>query len=105
MEIVIKIDDSTYKDIIDNGIVFDEDNSYVATAIKNGTPLPKGHGDLKDADIYKAEVKKYIAENKNSDDLYLAGCGDGAYHALHIYDCTPTIIEADGGGEDGAETR
>ena len=64
-------------------------------AIANGTLLPEGHGKLKDADIYKAEVYKYIAENKNSDDLYLAGCGDGAYHALHIYDCIPTIIKAD----------
>lgn len=66
-------------------------------ALMNGTPLPKGHGELKDADIYKAEVYKYIAENKNSDDLFLAGCGDGAYHALHIYDCIPTIIESDKG--------
>lgn len=66
------------------------------------TPLPKGHGDLKDADIYKAKVGRYITENKNSDDLYLSGCGDGAYHALHIYDYLPTIIAKDG-GEDGKD--
>lgn len=69
--------------------------SIMCNAIIDGTLLPKGHGDLKDADIYKAEVYKYIAENKNSDDLYLSGCGDGAYHALHIHDCIPTIIESD----------
>ena len=34
----------------------------------------------------KAEIQKYISENKNSDDLYLSGCGDGAYHALAILD-------------------
>lgn len=99
MEIVIKIDDELYTRLFDNGVDNYDDAVDMAKAIRKGTPLPKGHGDLKDADIYKTEVKKYIAENKNSDDLYLAGCGDGAYHALHIYDCIPTIIEADGGGE------
>ena len=96
MEIVIKIPKEEYKNIC----LMSKDGIGMALYdwIANGTPLPKGHGDLKDADIYKSEVYKYIAENKNSDDLYLAGCGDGAYHALHIYDCIPTIIEADGGG-------
>ena len=32
------------------------------------------------------EIENYIRENKNSEDLYLAGCGDGAYHALFIID-------------------
>lgn len=98
MELVIKIPDEEYKNIC----LMSKDGIGMALYdwIANGTPLPKGHGDLKDADIYKTEVKKYIVENKNSDDLYLAGCGDGAYHALHIYDCIPTIIEADGGEED-----
>lgn len=93
MEIVIDIPKEMYERIKDGYVPLG-----ISKYLKNGTPLPKGHGDLKDADIYKTEVKKYIAENKNSDDLYLAGCGDGAYHALHIYDCIPTIIEADGGG-------
>ena len=100
MEIVIKIHEKYYTDIKESEHCGNYSVLYALDAIRNGTPLPKGHGDLKDADIYKTEVKKYIAENKNSDDLYLAGCGDGAYHALHIYDCIPTIIEADGGGED-----
>ena len=34
----------------------------------------------------KAEIQKYITENKNSNDLYLSGCGDGAYHVLAIID-------------------
>lgn len=98
MEIVINIPEEIYsyvntqwRDIPKN----DSPISILCNAVIDGTPLPKGHGALKDADIYKAEVYKYIAENKNSDDLYLAGCGDGAYHALHIYDCIPTIIEAE----------
>lgn len=95
MQIVIDIP-SHVKNRLIFGVTYKDDLRILVEALNNGTPLPKGHGDLKDADIYKTEVKKYIAENKNSDDLYLAGCGDGAYHALHIYDCIPTIIEADG---------
>lgn len=34
----------------------------------------------------REEIMKYSAENKNSKDLYLAGCGDGAYHSLAIID-------------------
>ena len=90
MKIVIDIPKEMYERIKDGYVPLG-----ISKYLKNGTPLPKGHGDLKDADIYKSEVYKYIAENKNSDDLYLAGCGDGAYHALHIYDCIPTIIKAD----------
>ena len=41
----------------------------------------KNHISLEDI---KADIQKYISENKNSDDLYLSGCGDGAYHALAI---------------------
>lgn len=96
MELIINIHKKDYQSILNSGQV----PYSVVCAIMNGTPLPKGHGDLKDADIYKAEVKKYITENKNSDDLYLAGCGDGAYHALHIFNCIPTIIEANGGEEE-----
>lgn len=32
----------------------------------------------------KAEIQKYVTENKKSEDLYLSGCGDGAYHTLAI---------------------
>lgn len=34
----------------------------------------------------KAEIIQYFMENKDSEDLFLAGCGDGAYHALAIID-------------------
>lgn len=99
MQIVIEIDNEHYERImrLEEGVTVYPTSLALYEAVKNSIPLPKGHGDLKDADIYKAEVKKYITENKNSDDLYLAGCGDGAYHALHIYDCIPTTIKADRG--------
>ena len=100
MKLVIDIPDKIYNTFQRGNWSVTYSGKKIRDIVMNGIPLPKGHGDLKDADIYKAEVYKYIAENKNSDDLYLAGCGDGAYHALHIYDCIPTIIEADGGEED-----
>lgn len=103
MKLVIDIP-SHVKNRLIFGVTYKDDLRILVEALTNGTPLPKGHGDLKDADIYKAEVYKYIAENKNSDDLYLAGCGDGAYHALHIYDYIPTIIKADGGEGDDLKT-
>ena len=97
MQMVIEIDNEHYERImrLEEDVTVYPTTLALYEAVKNGIPLPEGHGDLKDADIYKAEVKKYMTENKNSDDLYLAGCGDGAYHALHIFNCIPTIIEAD----------
>ena len=55
MQIVIDIDDETYADI-KNGIIYrsvrDVPQESVV-AIANGTPLPKGHGRLIDADAYR----------------------------------------------------
>lgn len=50
MQIVIKIPDVMYEDIKSGK---DGYSNYIHTAIRNGTPLPKRHGSLKDADILK----------------------------------------------------
>lgn len=50
MQIVINIDDEDYKRIQDIPDVFNSLTSRTYSAIKNGTPLPKGHGRLIDAD-------------------------------------------------------
>ena len=86
MQIAINIDDEIALGIIEgNG---DEPRNIVrsfqatiADAIKNGTPLPKGHGDLKDMeDIYKA----------------LEGWDDDTGWIVDAIDCqTSTIIKAD----------
>ena len=81
MKIVIDIDEKTYNALthteFDASLVVDE----MRKAIANGTPLPKGHGRLIDADAY---VKEY-------------GCF-GYLEDIDI-DCfnmfIPTIIEAD----------
>ena len=33
-----------------------------------------------------AEIIQYFSQNRDSEDLFLAGCSDGAYHALAIID-------------------
>lgn len=41
IKLVIKIDEEIYKNIIENGFIYDEDNEYVTQSIKKSTPLPK----------------------------------------------------------------
>lgn len=80
MKIVIKIPDGCYKELCD--ATFPVQDAYRLVAwIVNGTPLPKGHGDLKDMeDIYKA----------------LEGWDDDTGWIVDAIDFqTPTIIEAD----------
>ena len=49
-EIVIKIDENVFTRLFDNGMedyaIVNDDLYAIAKAIRNGTPLPKGHGDL-----------------------------------------------------------
>lgn len=81
MEIVIKIDDERYKDIQRIAEV-QLDRSRFQTAeqvIANGTPLPKGHGRLIDEEQIP---------------------GDGGWDFSDRLMLTPTIIEADTGGEE-----
>ena len=52
MQIVIDIDENVYARLFDNGTDFYETDDIlaIAKAIRKGTPLPKGHGRLKDFD-------------------------------------------------------
>ena len=83
IELVINIPDDVYE-IIKNGtdieihfgehiVVKDEWSSEI---IRNGTPLPKGHGRLIDADV-------------------LADGFEDNYEFCEVVNATPTIIEAD----------
>lgn len=58
MQIVIDIPESTYKvfkqlNKIIGVLVYEKDILTLIKAVKNGTPLPKGHGALKDVDNIK----------------------------------------------------
>jgi len=91
MKIVIDIPKDVYTRLFDNGIQDNEiavdDVCEMARALRLGTPLPKGHGRLIDAD--KLEL----------DDGY--SNYDGYYHKYsrsQIHNA-PTIIEADRGSD------
>ena len=81
-ELLIKIHEDDYEYIknewnIDNVMV----QSNVIVSIMNGTPLPKGHGRLIDADALGEELHRY------TEAPYL--------YALKVFNDAPTIIEAD----------
>lgn len=83
MQIVIDIDDNLYTRLFDNG---GDDYDYavdMATAIRKGTPLPKGHGDLID--------RKELIEN---------GISKGFCDWYDEIKMADTIIEADEGSDD-----
>lgn len=66
----------------------------VLNAIKNGTPLPKGHGRLKDIDAFIAKVQ---ADRQHA--IYTRSwTADDVLDALNN-SYAPTIIEANGGEE------
>lgn len=86
MQIVIKIDDIVYTNLMtENGWR----GSELADIIKHGTPLPKGHGRLVDE---KEVYKKFYCR-------FYAGV------AKEILEETPTIIEADTESEDKNENH
>ena len=90
IELVIKIPKEMYEQIInENGI----DTMLIPYKgiIKNGTPLPKGHGRLIDADdidVIELEDSLHFIHHDKGDDV-------------DVYIDAPTIIEADKEQTDG----
>ena len=85
MEIVIKIHEKYYTDIKESEHCGNYSVLYALDAIRNGTPLPKGHGRI--IDESKIEVCEWI-------DVWEEDYPKASTDA-------PTIIAADGGEEDG----
>ena len=81
MKLVIDISDETYKEIIDDAEHSPRNLSHYEWVIARGTPLPKGHGRLIDAD---ALWKKWVFDAIGKQEI----------------DDAPTIIEADTESED-----
>ena len=77
MKIVIDIPEGTYK-AISVGTINQVLTNKVWRAIQNGTPLPKGHGDLKDADAIMSIIKENLQIRPE-----------------FVIEHAPTIIEAD----------
>ena len=57
MQICIEIPDAMYEDIKSGK---DGYSNYVHTAIRNGIPIPKGHGRLIDADEFLKENNCFV---------------------------------------------
>ena len=90
IELVIKIDEEQYE-FIKQSMTMDEVKNYhallydICKHIKSGTPLPKGHGDLIDADdikVIELEDSLHIIRHEKGDEI-------------DVYIDAPTIIEAD----------
>lgn len=109
MKIVIDIKDDDYYDIIGDALIGEITTREIINNIKNGTPLPKGHGRLIDADAFIAKMedaskrqqyKKLLIDNYLTvDDVFNAIIESLQNKGLANGDAA-TIIEADTESED-----
>lgn len=87
IELVIKIPENKYKHIISQQLPYQQLPYGLSDMIKNGTPLPKGHGRLIDADKLQYEINNDKREAFSKHQVWLL---------LSIYnESVPTIMEAD----------
>lgn len=93
MEIVINISEEEYSKIKENDMVFY--NGRFFQMVRNGTPLPKGHGKLFDMNDLLDRIGLEDNESNREDNV-------GEIITLEDFDYIPTIIEADteSGGEE-----
>ena len=70
MQIVINIPEEIHLCIIKDGYFFDNEKNIIRQAIKNGTPLPKGHGNLiqrEDAEVIFKNARKALYEQSRKE--------------------------------------
>lgn len=107
IQVLIRLSESAYKEMCENGV---ERVDYdIRQMMREGTPLPKGHGRLIDADAFidglrdSSKRQRYnecfIDEHLTVDDVFQAVIESLENEGLAEGDA-PTIIEAD---EEGAE--
>ena len=87
MKLVIEMDENEYKEILKDRHI---NHLRIIKAIKNGTPLPKGHGRLIDAD----ETIRTICGKSCGCEPEECGREVPCYSVTRI-NSSPTIIEAD----------
>lgn len=100
MQIVIDISEEDYKrisTIVDMGL-----GTNIDEAIKNGTPLPKNHGRLIDADklVYDCSLGGGGCD-------HICRCDGCSYNIIreHTINEAPTIIEADKENKGGTKNE
>lgn len=89
MQMVIDIPENIYDAIMDDETISREQLAVLEKHIYYGTPLPKGHGSLIDADELFDKIQ--FADFSSSDDVNTA---------LFSIGNAPTIIEADTEGSE-----
>lgn len=93
MKIVIDIPEEIKQKRDAGKVLSSEEIATVCVAIKNGTPLPAGHGRLIDADAKDLQSELWTF-------VRYTGIDEAPYEdACMALDKAPTIIEADGGVE------
>lgn len=107
IELVIKIPKDVYNDMIKLVKVDGDIDRLVDVAIVNGTPLPKGHGRLKDEDEIVKAIEDRVKFLRKHDEIFMRLRKD-----IDILGCipkilceVPTIIEADKESEVENETN
>ena len=97
MKLIIDIPEAEYEDIKYFGTIVDESRDYIASSILNGTPLPKGHGRLKDENEIVKAIEDRVEFLRKNDAIFMRLRKD-----IDILGCipkirceVPTIIEAD----------
>ena len=93
IELVVKMPEEVYKSII-NGKNYISYQEYVEETIKNGTPLPKGHGRIMDVDKVIKKMEEREEQLKDDRSIWETA---GVETALDMFG--ETIIEADKGEE------
>lgn len=104
MQIVINISEEIYKNIQSKSVEIQAEGYTIENAILNGTPLPKGHGALKDfeklyADMSEREelARQRVIDTPSNSPCYMryvAQLNERTAFKEMLYDA-PTIIEAD----------
>ena len=95
MKIVIDIPEKVYEDFMNDWV----GSPKILSAVRKGTPLPKGHGRLKDEDEIVKAIEDRVEFLKKNDAIFMRLRKD-----IDILGCIPkircevsTIIEADMG--------
>lgn len=90
-EIVIKIPNKVYDYVRREWVESDFDSplNHVMNGVKNGTELPKGHGELKDSQA--------IVNSIANTNFYLSA--DNWHELMKAIQDVDTVVEADKGGD------
>ena len=94
MQIVIDIDEEKY-DVIKSDLYNTfpaEMKEWGLEAIRNGTPLPKGHGRLGDLDELEKRIDNYIKHHAHMMDEFIVLIENFILDGIKD---TPTVVEAD----------